>query len=125
MAREIRMIFTYMNLDPVWETFCDTYNGILTHLEAFDTWYPTVTGVQSSLATEWPLYIRRELNMVVTNVTSNLKVLNQFRKPAGALYTRRWNTIMAVNGGEIQKVKLDRTDICRNLPASTLGPFTG
>jgi len=125
MAREIGMIFAYMNLDPVWESFCDTYNGILTQLEAFDAWYPTHTGVQSSLATEWPLYIRRELDMVVTNARSDLKVLNQYRKPAGALYARRWNTIMAVTGGEIQKVKLERTDICRNLPASRKGPFTG
>ena len=47
------------------------------------------------------------------------------QKPAGTLYTSRWNTIMTVNGGEIQKVRLERTDVCRNLPASTAGPFTG
>ncbi|KAF8850808.1 hypothetical protein BDZ45DRAFT_808884 [Acephala macrosclerotiorum] len=88
MAREIGMIFTYMNPDPVWETFCDTYKGDLTRLEDFDVWYPTHAGVQSSFATEWPLYIRRELDIVVMNSRSNLKVLNQYRKPASALYTR-------------------------------------
>jgi hypothetical protein len=125
IAREIGMIFTYMNLDTVWQSFCDTYNGILSNLEDFDTWYRGQTGAVSSLATDWPLFIRSELDMVVTNARNNLKLMYQNRKAAGVLFTNRWRTIMAVNGGEIQKVKLDRTDKCRNLPASTVGLFTG
>ena len=45
-------------------------------------------------------------------------------KFAGMLYTTRWRTMLGVNGGEIQKAKLER-DVYRNLPASTVGPFTG
>ncbi|KAF4212956.1 hypothetical protein CNMCM5878_000587 [Aspergillus fumigatiaffinis] len=124
-AREVGMIFTYMNLDTVWESFCDTYNGALDVLRRFDSWYQSYTGAVSTLADEWPKFIRSELDMVVTQARSDLKMMNVKRKFAGAAYTQRWGTIMAVNGGEIQKVKLDRTDKCTNLPASTIGAFTG
>jgi hypothetical protein len=46
-------------------------------------------------------------------------------KAAGLQYTARWRTVMNVNGGEIQKVKLTRMDKRQNLPASSVGPFIG
>lgn len=124
-ARQTGMVFSYMNIDTVWESYCDAYNGILDRLEEFDTWYTGQTGVNPDLAGEWPRFIRSELDMVVTRARADLKLMNQVRKNAGVAYRALWQTIMAVNGGEIQKVKLERTDKCRNLPASTVGPFTG
>ncbi|KAI0123659.1 hypothetical protein BJ170DRAFT_659563 [Xylariales sp. AK1849] len=124
-ARETGMIFPYMNDDDVWQSFCDSYNGILDVLTQFDGWYQDLTGADSFLADEWPKFIRSELDMAVTRARKDLKMMDQNREAAGILYTQRWATIMAVNGGEIQKVKLDRVDICRNLPGTTVGPYTG
>lgn len=124
MAREIGMVFAYMNLDTVWTSFCDVYNGILSLLTTFDDWYRRQTGDTSELRLEWPRFIRSELDMVVKSARDNLKALEQARK-LSPLFTLRWRTIMGVANGEIQKVKLGRTDKCMNLPPSTLGRYTG
>lgn len=125
VARQLGLIFPYMNTDTVWQSFCDSYNGMLDLFEQFDTWYTGQTGVNPDLAGEWPRFIRSELDMVVKRARDDLKIMNQRRKSAGLPYRTFWQTVMAVNNGEIQKVKLERTDKCRNLPASTVGPFTG
>lgn len=125
VARQLGLVFSYMNIDTVWESYCDAYNGMLDLFEEFDTWYMGQTGVNPDLSGEWPRFIRSELDMVVRRARADLKLMNQLRKNAGVAYRAFWQTIMAVNGGEIQKVKLERTDKCRNLPASTVGPFTG
>jgi hypothetical protein len=124
-AREIGYIFTYMNIDTVWESFCDSYNGMYNLMKTFDTWYRGETGVDSHLAEEWRLFIRSELDMVVKQARADLKSMDQLRKPAGIPYSNWWGNVMRVNGGEIQKVKLDRTDKCQDLPPSTVGPYTG
>lgn len=124
-ARETGMIFGYMNLDTVWESFCDSYNGMLDVLTQFDSWYQDLTGADSFLADEWPKFIRSELDMVVKQARTDLKMMDQQRKAAGVVYTGLWSTIMGTTAGEIQKVKLDRTDVCKSLPASTVGPYTG
>lgn len=123
-AREVGLIFPYLNHDEVWESFCDTYNGVLDHLVDFDSWYETKTGAPSNLRGEWPRFIRSELDMVVRKARLNVREMNLNRKSAGARYTGLWATMMGVNG-EMRKVKLERTDHCRNLPASTAGVWTG
>ncbi|KAF2223854.1 hypothetical protein BDZ85DRAFT_296016 [Elsinoe ampelina] len=123
-ARQVGMIFTYLNLDTVWESFCDTYNGMLDLFGKFDQWY-NVPGDTSHLADEWPKFIRAELDRVVKTARSDLKMMDQQRGAAGALYATRWLAVMNVALGEIQKIKLERTDKCRNLPASTAGRYTG
>jgi chitinase len=124
-AREIGFIFPYMNTDTVWRSFCDSYNGMLDLLTQFDTWHTQQGSAASDLAGEWPRFIRSELDIVVKAARNNLKVMDQSRKSVGVLYLTRWRTVMNRNGREIQKVKLERTDRCRNLPASTVGAFTG
>ncbi|KAF1937736.1 hypothetical protein EJ02DRAFT_426327 [Clathrospora elynae] len=89
-------------MDTVWESFCDSYNGMYNLMKTFDTWYLGLTDTNSHLADEWPFYIRSELDMVVKQTRADLKI-----------------------GGEIQKAKLERTDKCQNLPASNVGAFTG
>jgi len=124
-ARQVGMIFTYMNHNEVWASFCETYNGILDRLEEADAWYKAKTGATSYLAEEWPKFVRQELDFVVERARMDLKMMNQNRKTAGAPYTAFWLTIMNIPAGEIQKVKLERTDLCRNLPASTVGRYRG
>lgn len=124
-ARQIGYIFTYMNIDTVWESFCDSYNGMYDLMKTFDTWYRGLTGADSHLADEWPLFIRSELDMVVKRARADLKSMYQLKKSAGLPYINYWRNIMNINGGEIQKVKLARTDKCQNLPASTVGLYAG
>ncbi|RSL40913.1 hypothetical protein CEP54_015977 [Fusarium duplospermum] len=124
-AREIGMVFSYMNLDTIWESYCDTYNGILHLFEEFDDWYAEITGgPKSDLRSEWPKFIRSELDGIVKRVRDNMRVLNRERKQATLIYTALWDEVMKI-GGEMRKVKLDRTDKCLNLPASNVGPWTG
>jgi hypothetical protein len=89
----------------------------------FDSQYPDVTGADSHLADEWSLFIRGELNMVVQQVRGDWKIMDQGKRFAGPLFVVYWSQIMAINGGEIQKVKLAMADKCLNLPASTIGSF--
>lgn len=95
MAREIGMVFAYMNLDTVWTSFCDVYNGILSLLTTFNDWYRRQTGDTSELRLEWPRFIRSELDMVVKSARDNLKALEQARK-LSPLFTLRWRTIIGV-----------------------------
>ncbi|RSL95244.1 hypothetical protein CDV31_013975 [Fusarium ambrosium] len=83
VVREIGMVFSYLNLDTVWDSYCDTYNGILHWLEEFDDWYPERTGAKSDLRNEWPKFIRDELDNIVNKARSNVKMMNQHRKDAG------------------------------------------
>jgi len=77
VAREISMIFTYMNIDTVWQSFCDAYNGIFAFLEKFDADYERLGGGSTSvLAKEWPNYIRSELDRVIRDARTNLRLLD-------------------------------------------------
>lgn len=118
-ARQLGMVFTYMNMDTVWESFCDSYNGMLSAMEQFDIWYQDQTGTDSFLAEEWPAFIRSELDMVVKRARADLRMMNQAKDAAGVRFANFWSTVMST---EILKVKLERTDKCTNLPATTLGP---
>lgn len=125
-ARQLGMILPYMNIDTVWQSFCDTYNGILTLLESFDAWYLQTQQVSSQMADEWPKFIRKELDSVVSRAREDLKMMSVKREFAVSFYALAWSTVMSVtSSGEIQKVKLARTDKCRNLPATTIGRFRG
>lgn len=43
VAKELGMIFNYMNDDEVWGKFCDTYEAIWSLKEEFDSYYATRT----------------------------------------------------------------------------------
>ncbi|KAF1988220.1 glycoside hydrolase family 18 protein [Aulographum hederae CBS 113979] len=121
VAKEIGMVFTYMNQNTVWESFCESYNGILNLLEEFDRWYPNAFGTQqndvSRLAAEWPRYIRSELDMAVTLARASLSMMFDRYKRLGALpYVPRWIRVMTPLVGQISKIKLDRIDFCFALP---------
>jgi chitinase len=120
-ARQVGMIFPYMNHNVVWRAFCDSYNGMLSQLEAFDTYYLSRNpGSPSNLAMEWPKYIRGELDRVVIDARTNIRLLDANKKlfGAGAIFaTVNWPLMMTL---ELPKVKLDRTDLCRNLPPTAV-----
>ncbi|KAF7554596.1 hypothetical protein G7Z17_g2800 [Cylindrodendrum hubeiense] len=116
-ARYIGMIFPYLNHDEVWESFCETYNAISVRLQDFDTWYEEETGAESNLADEWAKFVRSDLDMVVNKARTNLKMLYDKKKWAGAQYKILWDSMME-SSGDMRKVKLERTDYCKGLPAT-------
>lgn len=120
VARELGMVFTYMNNDEVWESFCDAYNGILTQMTKFDNWMNTErnphTNAPSNLAAEWPRFVRQELDAVVTLGRTSWQNLYTWKKRAVA-WDARWLIMRTV---EVPKIKLDRTDKCTNLPATNV-----
>lgn len=60
MARRPGLIFPYMNTDTVWQSFRDSYNGMLDLFEQFDTWYTGQTGVNPNLSGGWVVEIHQE-----------------------------------------------------------------
>lgn len=114
-----------MNIDTVWTSFCDSCNGILGLLEDFDTWHAGQTRAQNFPADDFPMFVRHELDRAVKQAHDDLKMMKNRRESAGVRYDAFWRSVMNVNGGKIQEVKLTRTDQCRNSSASTVGPFTG
>lgn len=86
-AREIGMVFLYLNHDEVWQSYCATYNGILDRMVEFDDWYKAQTGVDSKMREEWPKFIRSELDTAVHRARENIREINQNRKSTGIKYT--------------------------------------
>lgn len=119
MAREIGFIFPYMNTDDVWQSFCASYNGMLTKIEGFDQWYQQKVGTSPNLAAEWPKFIRSELDLVVTNARANINLMNNLRSYAGVSYVLKWALLTTTS---LPTIKLSRTDYCRNLPPSLQYP---
>jgi hypothetical protein len=70
-------------------------------LEEFDAWYPDVTGTDSHLADEWPLFVRSDLDMVARQAHADLKMMDQGRTSLVSLmFMLYWTQIMAIIGGD-------------------------
>jgi len=104
LAREVGMVFhIHESIIRFGNRFCDSYNGVLDCLEEFDAWYPTTTGATSNLAGEWPKFIRSELDMVVTNGRTNLRMMNTRKKqtPLQLGYYPRWVLVMTTEMAKV------------------------
>lgn len=62
--------------------------------------------------------------MVVEKARTSLKMLYNKKKWAGAQYKLLWDNMMA-SSGDMRKVKLERTDCCKGLPATGVSPWPG
>ncbi|KAJ4386833.1 hypothetical protein N0V93_009731 [Gnomoniopsis smithogilvyi] len=122
-AKEMGMIFNYLNTQAVWDSFCGSYEAIYDLMGDFDTWYAAngafiqshgVIGVPS-LQSEWKTYIRTSLDSMVRRSRSTYDTM----AVTGILTINPWaitqwgvNTLL--NRGSIQ---LSLT--CNNMDAST------
>lgn len=61
------LIFTYLDQQTVWDSFCGTYEAIYDLMGQFDSWYDLNRNgaIQISLQSEWKTYIRTALDSVV------------------------------------------------------------
>ncbi|KAF2137102.1 uncharacterized protein K452DRAFT_114250 [Aplosporella prunicola CBS 121167] len=124
-VKEVGGVFTYMALDPVWRAFCGTYNGIYNDLHTFSNWYNGQPGnAQIALHTDWANFVRITLDSVVLNGRSKLQAFYAQRRIESLYMEARWFLAFSGNRllGNWQNIKLDRTDVCTNLPPSRAGP---
>ena len=89
VARELGMVFSYMNNNVVWGAFCASYNAILQDMQTFDNWINnqqppgSYIGAPSNMADEWPKYVRSELDNVVNLGRSGWRNMNTWKVKIG------------------------------------------
>jgi hypothetical protein len=82
-AKELGMVFNYMNEQVVWDKFCATYEAIYTLLGQWQTYYnnnpnaPLPQGLNlPNLQDEWKLYINTALDLIVANGKSTFSQMH-------------------------------------------------
>lgn len=76
------MVFTYLNVQTVWDSFCGTYEAIYDLLGDFDTWYAQNGAAFAipSLQDEWKEFIRVTLDSMVLRSRATFDTMYQNRK---------------------------------------------
>lgn len=124
VGRELGMIFGYMDQLEIWDAFCSSYNAMLDWMVKFDAWYLKEAKKKSDLASEWPKFIRSELDMVVRKAREDMRLMYRTRDTtAPAVFSKLWDAMVKDSTAESRKIKLERIGKCRNLPASTVGAW--
>lgn len=78
------MLFSYWNHPEVWQSFCDSYNGMCDVLLQFDNWYTANQG-PSDLAGQWKKFNQLELKRIVEKGKASAQYLKESRKPVPSL----------------------------------------
>ncbi|CAG8071629.1 unnamed protein product [Penicillium olsonii] len=113
-AKEMGMVFTYMNDPTVWKMFCDTYEAIYDRLGEFDDYHRQQNTGIPSLQDEWPRFIDAVLYSMANRAQGTLKLM--FYKRAekfNSHYIYFWGHNMLHN-----YFKLKLPGKCPNLPRS-------
>jgi len=91
-AKNFGMIFSYWNINEIWNSWCLSYNGILDVLQDFDRdWALNNPHDPLSLATEWQVFILFELDAIVTNSRRQAMTMYNSKKPVGGTWGRWWD----------------------------------
>ncbi|KAJ5057413.1 hypothetical protein PSV09DRAFT_2197870, partial [Bipolaris maydis] len=119
-VKEFGMIFAYWNIPDIWNSFCDSYNGMRDVLSDFDrSWNSAHATDPSDLAGQWESWNRNNLRIIAQNGRYQAMSLYNRRKQIGGLYgywwSLKWWTVFSAPLGQSQYeyIKLDRS--CRNL----------
>lgn len=118
--KELGMLFSYWNHPEVWQSFCDSYNGMRDVLLQFDNWYIANRG-PSDLVGEWKKFNQLELKRIVERGKASAQYLKESRKPVpgfwGRGWTLKWQGLFTYFPGNLLyqfgTIKLDQT--CVNL----------
>ncbi|RAQ66659.1 hypothetical protein AFCA_000187 [Aspergillus flavus] len=87
--KELGMLFSYWNHPEVWQSFCDSYNGMRDVLLQFDNWYIANRG-PSDLVGEWKKFNQLELKRIVERGKASAQYLKESRKPVPGFWGRGW-----------------------------------
>lgn len=118
-AKRLGMIFAYMNHPDIWQSFCDSYNGMLTVLMAFQLDYNTANPQDRlDFVDKWQSFVRSELKRVVERGQAAAMSMYNGKKDSGDRWnfwwTAKWWTIYKLPfANQYSYIALDRT--CQNL----------
>ena len=138
--KDMGMVFTYMDDPKVWKCFCATFEGIRKVLAKFDTWYDVerkkeidaeaktrkikaVYEAKSTMAADWSVFMRHELDAVVAKALANIEKLTAARKGKFSKQDEeKWNDVLKKNKALI-KLTRTSTNLAPPLPASISLPI--
>ncbi|CAG8939269.1 unnamed protein product [Penicillium salamii] len=113
-AKEMGMVFTYMNSPDVWDMFCDTYEAIYDRLGEFDDYHRQQNTGLPSLQNEWPKFIDAVLTSMANRSKATLKLMFSKRaEKKNNHYNYYWGHNLV---GNYYKITLPGK--CPNLPRS-------
>ena len=91
-AKMFGMVFSYWNIDEIWNSWCDSYNGLLDVWQTFDRdWALNNPHDPLVLATEWQIFILFEINAIVLSSRQQAMTMYNSRKPVGGTWGRWWD----------------------------------
>lgn len=119
--REFGYIFAYWNHDDIWGSWCDSYRGILSVLQQFDSGNGGLGPTPANLASKWATHVRRDLNIIARIGNAYVDNLYNQRKSVGGIWKFWWDakwyaTLYAPLINNKSYIKFDKT--CQGLPRS-------
>ncbi|KAH0528005.1 hypothetical protein TsFJ059_002919 [Trichoderma semiorbis] len=67
VAKEVGLVFTYLNTPEIWDMFCASYEAMYQHMGFYDSWYSVNgPGIVINFQAEWKKFIRTALDAAVT-----------------------------------------------------------
>ncbi|KAF5676733.1 glycoside hydrolase family 18 [Fusarium denticulatum] len=118
-AKELGLVFNYMNNKEIWAKFCVVYEAIYDHMGEFDTWYAAQTntgGVTApNLQKEWKEFNRELLDSIVRRSRASFKTMFDGRKwlTRSPQFVKMW---FQNNWTNYRQIKF--TNTCNNMDAS-------
>ncbi|SCO15302.1 related to chitinase [Fusarium fujikuroi] len=113
-AKELGMLFNYMNNKEIWAKFCVVYEAIYDHMGEFDTWYAAQTntgGVAApNLQKEWKEFNRELLDTIVRRSRASFKAMYDGRN--NLQFVKMW---FENNWFNYRQIKF--TSTCNNMDA--------
>ncbi|KZN93935.1 hypothetical protein EN45_041220 [Penicillium chrysogenum] len=111
-AKELGMVFNYMNEQVVWDKFCATYEAIYTLLGQWQTYYnnnpnaPLPQGLNlPNLQDEWQAYINTALDLIVSNGKSTFNQMHAWSTVTHPSWAAKWGGLWWFNKGQIRMGK--------------------
>ncbi|KAL6690469.1 glycoside hydrolase family 18 protein [Trichoderma pleuroticola] len=113
VAKEVGLVFTYLNSPEIWDMFCASYEAMYDHMGFYDSWYSVNgPGIVINFQAEWKKYIRAALDAAVTRSRTAFDNMYQQHKYA-PLASQFWQAWWSNNFWNRRLIKLDR--VCTHL----------
>lgn len=109
-AKEMGMVFTYMNDPTVWKIFCDTYEAIYDRLGEFDDYHRQQNTGIPSLQDEWPKFIDAVLYSMANRAQGTLKLMFYKRACVFHLYVAPSSILTKIAGRNLTAITFTSGD---------------
>ncbi|KAL7959945.1 hypothetical protein V8C34DRAFT_92673 [Trichoderma compactum] len=90
VAKEVGLVFTYLNTPEIWDMFCASYEAMYQHMGNYNSWYSANgPGIAIDFQAEWKKFIRTALDAAVTRARTafdNMYQQHKYAPPASPLW---------------------------------------